>query len=39
MDEYKNTYHHSININPINADLSALTENIESNRKAPKCGK
>ena len=36
VDQYKNTYHHSINKKPINADYSALTENIETNPKAPK---
>ena len=30
-----NTYHHSINKNPINADYSTLTEKIETNLKAP----
>ena len=36
VDQYNNTYHHSINKKPINADYSASTENIESNCKAPK---
>ena len=36
VDQCNNTYHHSINKKPINADYSALTENIESNPKAPK---
>ena len=36
VDQYNNTYHHSINKKPINADYCALTENIESNPKAPK---
>ena len=36
VDEYNNTYHHSINRKPINAYYSALTEDIESNPKAPK---
>ena len=36
VDQYNNTYHHSINKNPINADFSALTEKIETNPKAPK---
>ena len=35
-DQYNNTYHHSINKKPINADYSALTEKIETNSKAPK---
>ena len=36
VDQYNNTYHHSINEKPINADYSALTEKIETNHKAPK---
>ena len=36
VDQYNNTYHHSINKEPINADYSDLTENIVSNPKAPK---
>ena len=28
VDQYNNTYHHSINKKPINADYSALTEKI-----------
>ena len=36
VDQYNNTYHHSINKKPINADNSASTENIDSNPKAPK---
>ena len=36
VDQYNNTYHHSINKKPINADYSASTENNESNPKAPK---
>ena len=35
-DQYNNTYHHSVNKKPINADYSTLTENIETNPKAPK---
>ena len=35
-DQYNNTYHHSINKKPINADYSASTENIESNTKGKK---
>ena len=31
--QYHNTYHHSINKRPINADYSALTEKIETNPK------
>ena len=34
--QHNNTYHCSINKNPINADYCALIENIESNPKAPK---
>ena len=34
--QYNNTYNHSINKKPINADYSASTENIMSNPKAPK---
>ena len=36
VDQYSNTYHHSIIKKPINADYSALTEKIETNSKAPK---
>ena len=36
VDQYNNTYHHSINKKTINADYSPSTENIESNPKAPK---
>ena len=36
VDQCNNTYHHSINKKPINADCSALTEKIETNPKAPK---
>ena len=36
VDQYNNTYHHSINKKPINADYSALTEKIKTNLKAPK---
>ena len=34
--QYHNTYHHSINKRPINADYSALTEKIETNPKVRK---
>ena len=34
--QYSNTYHHSINKKPIDADYSALTEKIETNPEAPK---
>ena len=36
LDEYNNTYQHSVNKKPINTDYSALTEKIETNPKAPK---
>ena len=36
-DQYNNTYHHSINKNPINADYSTLTEKNEINFKTSKC--
>ena len=36
VDQYNNSYHHSINKKPINADNSALTKKIETNSKAPK---
>ena len=36
MDQYNNTYHHSINKKPINANYSALTGKIETNHKLPK---
>ena len=36
VDQYNNTYHHSINKKPINADYSVLTEKIETNSKASK---
>ena len=36
VDQYNNTYHYSVNEKPNNADYSALTENIDSNPKAPK---
>ena len=36
VDQYNNTYHHSINTKPVSADYSALTENVESNTKVPK---
>ena len=35
VDQYNNSYHHSIGKKPINADYSALTEKIETNSKAP----
>ena len=34
VDQYNNTYHHSINKDPMDADYSALTEKIETNSKA-----
>ena len=36
VDEYNNTYHHSINRKPIIFDYSAWTERMETNPKAPK---
>ena len=30
VDQYNKTYHHSINKKPINADYSALTEEIDN---------
>ena len=36
VDQYNSTYHHFIHKKPINADYSALTENIKTNPKATK---
>ena len=36
VDKCNNTYHHSINKKPINADYSASTENTETNPKVRK---
>ena len=36
VDEYNNTYHRSIGKKPIDADYTALTEEIETVTKAPK---
>ena len=36
VDQYNNTYHCSIGKKPVNADYSALSEEIESSHKAPK---
>ena len=36
VDKSNNTYHHSINKKPINADYSALTEKFGKGHKAPK---
>ena len=36
VDQYNNTYHHSTNKKPINADYSALIEKNEMNAKASK---
>ena len=36
VDQYNNTYLHSVNKEPSNADYSALTEKIERNPKVPK---
>ena len=35
-DQCNNTFHHSINKKPFNADYSALTEKIGTNYKSPK---
>ena len=35
-DQCNNTYHHSINKKPINADYSVLAEKIGTNSKSPK---
>ena len=34
VDQYSNTYHHTVNKRPINYDYSAFTEKIETNLKA-----
>ena len=34
--QYDNTYHHSTNKKPVNADYSAFTEKINTNPEAPK---
>ena len=36
VDEYNNTYQYCISKKPIDADYSALTEETETNPKAPK---
>ena len=36
VDQYNNTYHHSIKKIPINADYSAWTEKNDANRKTAK---
>ena len=36
VDQYNNTYHHSVSKKPINTDYSAFTEKIETNPKALK---
>ena len=36
VDQYNNTYHHFIHEKPMNANDSALTENIKSNPKVSK---
>ena len=36
VDQYNKTYHHSCNEKPINADYSALTEQIGATLKTPK---
>ena len=36
VHQYNNSYHHSINKEPINTDYSVFNKKIETNRKAPK---
>ena len=36
IEEYNNTYHHSISKKPVDGGYSALTEEIEMNPEAPK---
>ena len=36
VDEYNNTYHHSIGKKPLDADYFAFLEKIETNSKSPK---
>ena len=36
IDQYNDTYHHSVGKNPINADYSSLSEKNETNSKAPR---
>ena len=36
IDQQNNTYHHSINKKPINANYSTLNEKIKRNHEAPK---
>ena len=36
LDQYNNTYHYSINKEPININYSSLTEKIEVNLKVPR---
>ena len=36
VDQYNNTYYHSVDKKPINVDYSALTKKIETNLKASK---
>ena len=36
VDQSNNLYHHSISRKPIDADYSALIENIQTNPKPPK---
>ena len=36
VDQCNNTYHHSVNKKPIDADYSAFTEKIKTNSKVPK---
>ena len=36
VHQYNNSYHHSINKEPINTDYSVFNKKIETNHKAPK---
>ena len=36
VDEYNNTYHHSIGKKPLDADYFSFLEKIETNSKSPK---
>ena len=36
VGQYNNTFHHSLNKNPINDDYSVWTEKIQTNSVAPK---
>ena len=36
VEQYNNTYHYSINKNPINDDYCPSTKQVETNSEAPK---